>query len=186
MKPPELERPWWLLPRGHLHPLWWIGLAAALAWVDYLNGPGTQFPVLYIIPMILAAWYSGRWPALMLAITMPMVHILLLVLWWQPDNIGTLVAAASFRGAVIMVLALWFARFSEHERALEHHVQTLEGLLPICTFCKSIRNDAGEWERLEKFISTRSEAQFSHGFCPACQKTHYPDPADSSPAAARL
>ena len=72
-------------------------------------------------------------------------------------------------------MALWFARLSEHERALRRHVQRLEGLLPICSFCKSIRNKSGEWETLETFISTRSEAEFSHGFCADCGRTHYPE-----------
>ena len=78
------------------------------------------------------------------------------------------------RGAVIMVMALWFARLSEHEHELQRHVQTLEGLLTICSFCKNIRNKDGQWERLEKVISERSDATFSHGYCPTCVKTQYP------------
>jgi hypothetical protein len=70
-------------------------------------------------------------------------------------------------------MALWIARLSEHERALTRYVQRLEGLLPICAFCKSIRNTDDQWEPLETFISTRSDAEFSHGFCPTCVKTHY-------------
>jgi hypothetical protein len=87
-------------------------------------------------------------------------------------------ATTVLRGAVIGVMGLWFARLSDHERALHRHLQKLEGLLPICTFCKSIKNETGEWERLEEFISTRSDAQFSHGFCPVCQKVHYPGLGD--------
>jgi hypothetical protein len=94
------------------------------------------------------------------------------------------IAATAFRGAVITVMALWFARLSELEQALRQHVQTLEGLLPICSFCKKIRNEAGQWERLEKFISTRSDARFSHAYCPACMKTHYPDLGDETVAPA--
>jgi hypothetical protein len=48
-------------------------------------------------------------------------------------------------------------------------------MLPICSFCMNIRNDAGEWERMETYISRRSEAQFSHGVCPSCTARHYPD-----------
>lgn len=47
-------------------------------------------------------------------------------------------------------------------------VQTLSGLLPICGWCKSIRDDRGRWQRLEQYLSDRSEAQFSHGICPSC------------------
>jgi len=75
---------------------------------------------------------------------------------------------------VIVVMALWFARLAELERDLEGRVKVLEGLLPICAFCKNIRNEAGEWERLETFISKRSGAEFSHGVCPSCGDMHYP------------
>ena len=94
---------------------------------------------------------------------------------WKPAGAATLALQTALRGAVIMAMALWFARLSEHECAVQQHVRALEGLLCICSFCKSIRNDAGEWERLETYISERSDTKFSHGFCPACQRAHYPD-----------
>src|SRR6266850_911154 len=64
MNQQAFARRWWLLPVGRLHPLWWVGIAGLLLWVDYVTGPKTQFPVVYAIPVTLAAWYSGRWPAL--------------------------------------------------------------------------------------------------------------------------
>lgn len=54
-------------------------------------------------------------------------------------------------------------------------IKLLTGLLPICSSCKKIRDDKGEWERIEKYISTRSEAKFSHGICPDCMKELYGD-----------
>ena len=79
--------------------------------------------------------------------------------------LATMTAA---RGVVILVMALWFARLAEHERQLLRYVVKLEGLLPICSVCKSIRNESGVWEPLEGFISSRSDAHFTHGFCPTC------------------
>ncbi len=178
VKTQAFARPWWLLPPGQLHPLWWVGISGVLLGLDYLTGLDTQFPAVYVIPVTLAAWYSGRWPALALAVGLPLAHVLFLVLWTQPGPLTTLVVTTVIRGAVISVMALWFARLSEHERELQRHVTTLEGLLPICSFCKNIRNNAGEWERLEAFISDRSEAQFSHSFCPTCERAHYPDFVD--------
>ena len=175
-------RPWWLLSPGRLHPLWWIGVAVVWLWGDVLTGPKTDYPVLYVIPVILAAWYSGWRPAVALALVIPLVHFAFLVaLWRQPGAMLPLAAMTTLRGVVVIALALWFARLAEHERALRHHVQTLEGLLPICSFCKRIRNEAGEWERLESFISGRSDAQFSHAFCPSCWKTHYPELGEAPP-----
>lgn len=54
-------------------------------------------------------------------------------------------------------------------------VKVLSGLLPICAICKKIRDDTGYWNQLEAFIGKHSDAEFSHGICPDCAKTHYPD-----------
>ncbi|GAB4301417.1 MAG: hypothetical protein Fur0034_15160 [Desulfuromonadia bacterium] len=54
-------------------------------------------------------------------------------------------------------------------------VKTLEGIIPICMYCKSIRNDAETWEKLEAYITRHSDAHFSHGICPACMRKYYPD-----------
>lgn len=53
-------------------------------------------------------------------------------------------------------------------------VRILSGLIPICSSCKKIRNDEGYWDQLEKYITSHSEAQFSHGLCPDCVKKLYP------------
>ncbi len=54
-------------------------------------------------------------------------------------------------------------------------VKTLRGFLPICSICKNIRDDQGYWNQIESYIKNHSEAEFSHGICPACAKKHYPD-----------
>jgi hypothetical protein len=60
-------------------------------------------------------------------------------------------------------------------RAALDHVRTLSGLLPICAGCKKIRNDSGYWEQIEAYISTRTDAMFSHGLCPDCAKQFFPE-----------
>jgi len=59
------------------------------------------------------------------------------------------------------------ARVAELEEALVR-VKQLQGLLPICSYCKKIRNDRNGWQQLENYIGERSEAQFSHTICPDC------------------
>jgi hypothetical protein len=54
-------------------------------------------------------------------------------------------------------------------------VRTLSGLLPICASCKKIRDDQGYWNQIEDYVSSHSEATFSHGICPECAKKLYPD-----------
>ena len=58
-------------------------------------------------------------------------------------------------------------RVSELEGALAG-VKQLQGLLPICCYCKKIRDDRNYWQQVEGYISDHSEAQFSHGVCPEC------------------
>lgn len=54
-------------------------------------------------------------------------------------------------------------------------VQTLSGIVPICSYCKKIRDDQGYWNQLESYLSIRTEALFSHGICPACTRKEFPD-----------
>lgn len=52
-------------------------------------------------------------------------------------------------------------------------IKVLSGILPICMYCKEIRDDEGYWSQLEKFITENSEAEFSHGICESCMKEKY-------------
>jgi hypothetical protein len=54
-------------------------------------------------------------------------------------------------------------------------VKTLRGLLPICASCKKVRDDKGYWSQIEHYIAEHSEAEFSHGLCPDCVETMYPE-----------
>jgi len=57
-------------------------------------------------------------------------------------------------------------------RRKETEVKILRGLLPICMYCKKIRDDKQYWQQIEGYISEHSEAHFSHGICPDCYKKH--------------
>ncbi len=60
-------------------------------------------------------------------------------------------------------------RVRELENALAR-VKQLHGLLPICAYCKKIRDDHNYWQQVEAYITSHSEAQFSHGICPDCHE----------------
>ena len=55
---------------------------------------------------------------------------------------------------------------------LQSRIHQLEGLLPICSYCKRIRADNDVWYSVEQFLSGRSDAHFTHGVCPVCYVTH--------------
>jgi DNA-binding response OmpR family regulator len=58
-------------------------------------------------------------------------------------------------------------RIRELEEAVSQ-VRQLQGILPICSYCKKIRDDRNYWQKVENYISDHSEAQFSHSICPGC------------------
>jgi PAS domain S-box-containing protein len=53
-------------------------------------------------------------------------------------------------------------------------IKMLRGILPICSYCKKIRDDTGYWNQIEQYISDHSDADFTHGICPNCIKEHFP------------
>ena len=61
-------------------------------------------------------------------------------------------------------------RVAELERALAE-VKQLHGFLPICSYCRKIRDDSDYWQTVEQYLATHSEAKFSHGICPSCYET---------------
>ena len=63
------------------------------------------------------------------------------------------------------------AELRRSQEALEL-VKQLQGLLPICGYCKRIRDDRNAWQQMEDYISAHSEARFSHGVCPRCWEEH--------------
>jgi hypothetical protein len=60
-------------------------------------------------------------------------------------------------------------------------IHTLEDLLPICSYCKSIRKadtdpaEMDSWQKLEEYVSERTTSQFTHGICPGCMAEHFPE-----------
>jgi len=68
-------------------------------------------------------------------------------------------------------------RVRELEEATKH-IEQLQGILPICSYCKKIRDDDNFWEAVERYFSEHSNVRFSHSICPACLRKHFPDLAE--------
>jgi hypothetical protein len=153
----------------------WILLALIVLVVDYLTGPFIRFPILYMLPIVLASWVNSlRW-GLVFAVVMPLIHLSYTKFWITPFRMIDATVNTGIRIAVFASFAYLVNKIGIQKRELEKEVQTLRGILPICSFCKKIRNQDGVWEPLEGYISRRSEAAFSHGVCPDCLKTNYPE-----------
>jgi len=75
--------------------------------------------------------------------------------------------------SVVGMTVLILDRMRIRVETIEKHARRLEGLLPICSHCKKIRDDQNHWHAIESYIRERSDAEFSHGICPECVKTLY-------------
>ena len=73
-----------------------------------------------------------------------------------------LAAGVLLFGALVLTYVL--------QRRSERRYRVLRGLLPICASCKKIRDDRGAWQPMEHYISARSDADFTHGYCPTCSE----------------
>jgi hypothetical protein len=139
-----------------------------VAAVDYALGPYIIVPTYVVIPVMLLAWNWGERYAIGLGVVLTIAHFVFLDLWGVPPPTGVAAVNAAMRFAVLVVLAVVTARLGSQTRASRERVQMLEGILPICSFCKDIRDEAGEWQKIETYVSRHSEAQFSHGICAKC------------------
>lgn len=55
------------------------------------------------------------------------------------------------------------------------HIKSLQGIIPICMFCRRIRDDEESWRRIEDYLARHADVQLSHGLCPECFEKHYPE-----------
>ena len=85
----------------------------------------------------------------------------------KPFDRGELLARVSVGEQMVGLQAELAARVHELEAALAR-VNQLQGLLPICSYCKNIRDDKNYWHQVETYVKAHSEVEFSHGICPGC------------------
>ena len=149
--------------------------------LDWEFVPLVIFPFIFIFPLMLAAWNRGMLFATLctaLLSTSRVAHQFFFDA--RPDTIDDY-AGALIRFFVLLLLALLTHLLGRQSRQLRQRVRLLEGILPICSGCKSIRDEHNNWVQLEGYITAHSTAQFSHGLCPQCFRRFYgEEPASSS------
>ena len=82
--------------------------------------------------------------------------------------------------AIALANSRYLDLLNEKTRSLERalsEVKTLRSLLPMCSHCRKVRDDAGLWSRLEAYVSEHTNTRFSHGLCPDCLWKLYPNDA---------
>lgn len=77
-----------------------------------------------------------------------------------------------------VVMQLELRRVSAQLASALDRIQVMEGLIPICAYCKGIRDDQGFWSTVERFIEKHADVTFTHGICEKCMRQHFPEVAD--------
>jgi hypothetical protein len=155
-----------------------IGIALSvvvLGFADYATGYELDFFLFYFVLIAMAAWKVGP-------ISSYLISILSSIVWLLSDTSSHPYSSVLFAsGNTIMRLLsffiigyftskIQFLPVKEHEtsRGRLSQVKTLSGLIPICASCKKIRDDEGDWHRIEEYVEKHTNAEFTHGLCPEC------------------
>jgi hypothetical protein len=152
-----------------------FALAMLVLGIDWFVGRYIRFPITFVLPVFLMGWQHGRWLAILLASIMIAIRLSYSLYWDTgiPDWKVYEVVNMLIRLGVLVVVAYLADRVGTQERQLREEIKVLKGILPICSFCHKIRNEANQWERIDEYITEHTEAKFSHTFCPDCLQAHY-------------
>ena len=141
--------------------------------LDVLVPLGTEVSLLYLIPLgFVAMWSSPKQSTHVLVIAAVCAVLTWVGFFLTPPH--AVWSAVANRLLAVTVIGFTVMLSVSRKRA-EDDLTVLRGLLPICSYCKKIRDDRGSWEQIERYITDRSQADFSHGMCPDCEEKHFPD-----------
>lgn len=152
-----------------------LSIAVFILLIDYITGKNIQFPILYMIPIGIAAWLSKKVLAYLLAVFLPITRVYFYFLWVEPQFLHYEIVNATIRVLVLCFYVYLINVVVLQKKDLEKELKVLEGILHICSSCKRIRNENGEYEPIDKYITEHSETLFSHGICEDCGKKLYPE-----------
>jgi hypothetical protein len=170
--------------------IWALALIilGAIGWFDYATGYDLHVFAFYFLPVWLVGWHVGLRSGIYMALLAATTWFTADYASGHPSSPGIagwnalmeLAACIVMAGIASIVRTQLRAREKLNTELFETlaQIKRLEGLLPICAACKQIRNERGEWELMEKYITAHSEARFSHSVCPECARRLYPQYLD--------
>ncbi|MDH4068939.1 MAG: hypothetical protein OEV30_00805 [Ignavibacteria bacterium] len=150
-------------------------LMSLVALLDYLSGSELSFSIFYIFPVLATSWFVGHRAALTMAVLSSAV-------WLAVDT----AAGATYSHYLIpiwnaLVRLIFFVVVGvvvPHLRLEIQHshlaLKRLTELLPMCAWCRNIRDAEGAWSSLEEYIETHTGSEVTHGICPRCIDKHFP------------
>lgn len=149
-------------------------------------------PIIYFTAVVYSA-YRGGLGAGIISAAMSLAYALYFFsspgefMAYTPDNAIRMLVLAIFTPAITLMTGMLKmkhdrairerdATIKELHRALDE-LNTMRGILPICSMCRKIRDDDGSWKGIEAYIGGHSETRFSHGYCPDCAQKAMTDAA---------
>lgn len=153
---------------GWLHPLLRVPAYTLpfLLWPIFRFGPGGGAAATFILTCI-AAWYASqdRLPLVVLGESNPVIRMQGAII---VANVSLLLLASVIADRK-RVADERDALLAERQAALAE-IKALRGFIPICAWCRKVRDDEGFWQELENYIDAHTDATFSHGICPSCSE----------------
>ena len=149
-------------------------LTCTIAVLDYLTGWEISFSIFYIYPIFTASWYVGKKTGVVFA-------VLSSILWLTADLASghefSHVLIPGWNTAVRLVFFLLIGVSVPYLRkelhASHNALEKLTSLLPLCAWCKNIRDSNGKWSRLEEYLQDEKGIEVTHGICPDCIEKYY-------------
>ena len=150
-----------------------------IALIDWQIGYELNFFVFYFIPVGIAAWFLGIESSIIISIVCALVWFLadthaghnyssnFVIVWNTFIRFGSFILISWFLSKINMLFQSEKDKAVKLQRALSE-IKILQSFLSICSVCKKIRDEEGNWEQMESYISGHSDTKFSHGYCPEC------------------
>jgi hypothetical protein len=136
---------------------------AAILLLDLIASHFLLFPILFVIPVALSAWFCSARIAFTLAVLLPFGRLLTAEFVHHPSPFLYIAANCAIRMAVLVLLAFLVSRTARQTRELRQRVETL---VTVCAWSRTVEYE-GEWISFEKYLLKRFNVNTSHGISPA-------------------
>ena len=157
-------------------------LGIAILLLDLFTGPFLMFPILFVIPVTLSAWYCDRRLAFALGVLLPLGRLLIAEFFDNPSPVVYIWANCLIRVVVLIFIAFLVSRTARLTKSLEERINTL---VKVCAWSRTVEYE-GEWISFEQYLQRRFNVNTSHGISPAEAEKVFGLPRQNSPRATSL
>jgi hypothetical protein len=144
------------------NPITHVVMGVTVLLLDLVTGPYLWFPVFFIVPVSLAAWYCGARLGYSLAVLLPLGRLLIAVYVDTPGPVHFAVLNALVRVGVLILFAYLVSRIARQTKELRERVA---GLVTMCAWSRTIEHE-GRWLSFEEYLKLRFDVDVTHGISP--------------------